>query len=380
MGLARLMKMAFDGVDLAPIGEAMIRRAEANPKDAEALMDLSTVLQLRHQPDVALNVQAQALGTRILYHLPATGKTTIRLLAITAPGDLMTNTPLEFLVEGTDISLHMLYVGEGLPPTPPLPEHDVLFVAIGESTKTDPILEELGQVLKSWSGPVLNRPAGILKASREAAPRYLAKIAGLLIPEAKRVSREALAASRNFPVIARPIDSHGGQGLERMENPEQAAAYLEKMADPEFYVSPFIDYRSADGLYRKYRIALIGGRPYAAHMAISGNWMIHYANVGMDDSAEKRGEEERFMRNFDEDFASRHRDAFEGIYDALALDYVVLDCAETRDGKLLVFEADTGAVVHAMDPVDIFPYKAPQMRRVFAAFREMLLEAIRAGA
>ncbi len=29
-------------------------------------------------------------------------------------------------------------------------------------------------------------------------------------------------------------------------------------------------------------------------------------------------------------------------------------------------------VVHDMDPVDLFPYKAPQMRRVFAAFQDAL--------
>ncbi len=29
-------------------------------------------------------------------------------------------------------------------------------------------------------------------------------------------------------------------------------------------------------------------------------------------------------------------------------------------------------IVHAMDDPDLFPYKLPQMRRVFAAFRALL--------
>lgn len=379
-GLAKLMKMAFDGVDLAPVGDALIQRAQANPKDAEALMDLAIVLQLRNSPDVALDVQKQALATKILYSLPASKTPSVRLLAILAPGDLMTNTPLEFLVEGSDISLHMLYVGEGLPSVPALPEHDLLFVAIGESTRTDPILEELGSALKSWPCPVLNRPANILKTSRESAPLHLGKVPGLVIPGAIRLKREALQRVRDFPFIARPIDSHAGQGLAKLENVEQIAAYLEEMPEPEFYISPFVDYRSADGLYRKYRVALIGGKPYAAHMGISENWMIHYANAGMDSSQQKREEERRFMDDFDKDFARRHAEAFKGMHEALGLDYVVFDCAETRDGKLLVFEADTGAVVHAMDPADIFPYKLPQMQKVFSAFRDMLLGKMRAGA
>jgi hypothetical protein len=39
---------------------------------------------------------------------------------------------------------------------------------------------------------------------------------------------------------------------------------------------------------------------------------------------------------------------------------------------LLIFEADNTAVVHDMDPPDIFPYKLPQMRKVFDAFAAML--------
>jgi hypothetical protein len=41
-----------------------------------------------------------------------------------------------------------------------------------------------------------------------------------------------------------------------------------------------------------------------------------------------------------------------------------------------VFELDPGAVVHSMDPVDLFPYKQAQMQKVFRAFREMLSDAI----
>jgi hypothetical protein len=41
----------------------------------------------------------------------------------------------------------------------------------------------------------------------------------------------------------------------------------------------------------------------------------------------------------------------------------------------LVFEADTAAIIHMMDPPDLFPYKQPQMRKVVAAFEDMLTRA-----
>ena len=37
-----------------------------------------------------------------------------------------------------------------------------------------------------------------------------------------------------------------------------------------------------------------------------------------------------------------------------------------------MFEADNTAIVHDMDPVELFPYKQTQMRKVFDAFIAML--------
>jgi hypothetical protein len=144
------------------------------------------------------------------------------------------------------------------------------------------------------------------------------------------------------------------------------------MPQDEFYVARFVDYRSADGQFRKYRIILIEGQPYISHMAISSHWMIHYLNAGMADSAEKRAEEAAFMAGFDAGFAQRHAQAFRAIAERTGLDYVGLDCGETPDGELLIFEVDSDMIVHAMDPVDMFPYKQPQMRKLFDAFRQML--------
>ncbi len=44
----------------------------------------------------------------------------------------------------------------------------------------------------------------------------------------------------------------------------------------------------------------------------------------------------------------------------------------TNVATSLIFEADNTAVVHNMDSTDVFPYKRPQMRKIFAAFTAML--------
>jgi hypothetical protein len=100
--------------------------------------------------------------------------------------------------------------------------------------------------------------------------------------------------------------------------------------------------------------------------------MIHYLNAGMTESAEKRAEEANFMATFDDEFAARHRIALESIAERAGLEYLPIDCSETSDGKLLVFESGTNMIVHSMDSPELFPYKPPQMQKVFAAFEAML--------
>jgi hypothetical protein len=133
-------------------------------------------------------------------------------------------------------------------------------------------------------------------------------------------------------------------------------------------------------MFRKHRVALVRGRPFLCHMAASEHWMVHYLNAGMTDHADRRMEEAHAMATFDGDFALRHAEALAAVHRWAGLDYLQLDCAEAPDGKLLVFEADTAAIVHLMDAPDLFSYKVAPMRRLFAAFDRMLRDAATSAA
>jgi hypothetical protein len=391
-GLGRLMTMAFEGVDLDPLAARLIARAASNEGDAEAVMDLSTILQLRGHRDLGVATQAHALTTRRLYELRSAGDCAIRLLAIMSPGDLMTNTPLEFLVAGSDVSLSMLYLTPGEPIPSELPPHDVAFIAVSHSEPVLPLLAALAAVTPSWRSRVVNSPARIPETARTRAFRVLAGAPGIVIPMTARVTRTELArisigelpvdaalADGSLPLIVRPVDSHAGNGLEKIASLSDLAAYLSAAPADEFFISRFVDYRSEDGFFRKYRVVLIDGVAFPVHMGVSEDWMIHYLNAGMTDSEAKRAEEARFMGDFKNDFGGRHAVALQSIAVRFGLDYLVIDCGETAAGDLLVFEVCTGAIVHAMDPVEIFPYKRPHMDDIFAAFRAMLGRAIGAG-
>lgn len=385
LGLAPFLRMSIAGTDLRPRAQELLTAAQQTPDDANLLMNLATVMFCIGQRDLGLGIQAQALAIRRDYRLPAARRPArLRLLMLAAPGDLAANTPIDCLLEDSDIDLDVHYVDAAQLPVLPGTDHDAIMVGIGAGESD--LLRALEPVLAQWPKPVINAPRRIQGTERSTASRLLRDAPGVLMPPtltAKRQHLQEVAGGGarlsdyfdgcDFPVILRPLDSHGGHGLERIGSRADLAGYLGRAADARFYLSPFVDYSGADGLFRKYRVALIDGVAYACHMAMSEQWMIHYVNAGMYEDAAKRAEEADFMANFS-DFARRHGAALAAVHERSGLDYLCLDCAESRDGRLLIFEIDHVMVVHAMDPEDLFPYKRAQMQKVVDAFRAMLVE------
>lgn len=386
IGIARLAKTAFDGGDLRPMQRALVGKLLEGTATAGEGLDLSLVAQLLGDKETGVSVQHEVLRSHQLFRMrPASANPRFRVLALAAETDMGSNTPIEFLLEDSGAELMTLYVVPTADLPVPLPEHDVAIVIASDSGDCRDALRKIGAALPRWPRPLLNPPQLIANLDRDKLHRLLRGIDGLKIPTTGVVSRESLmqlplssdtidgsAAELAFPVIIRPRGSHAGVGLARIAGVAELARYLRERTEQEFFVSRFVDYASEDGQFRKYRIAFVDGQAYACHMAIADRWDIWYLNAGMALSAEKRREEETFMRTFDFGFALRHGAALDALVQRIGLDYFTIDCADTKDGELLIFEADNTAVVHNMDLPDIFPYKPPQMRKIFEAFATML--------
>jgi hypothetical protein len=344
---------------------------------------------MRGHRDLGLRFQAEAIASQQVYTQPTSHTViTMHLCVVVSAGDFMANTPLEILLEDSDILLHLVYVTDDrpLPAADELPKHDALFVAIAQSDQNMALLQAVNVAIASWPCPVLNLPDRIALLSRNQVGVCLQGIPNISMPSTERLDRQVLEeiahqtialehslASGVYPIIVRPVDSHAGHGLEKIEDATALRFYLQEHASSEFYISRFIDYRGQDGLFRKYRIVLIDGQSFICHLAISENWMIHYLNAGMAESAEKRAEEAAVMAAFDTDFAIKHAQALSVINERIGLNYLGIDCGETLDGQLLIFEVDSCMMVHALDSMELFPYKQAPMTKLFKAFRDMLL-------
>ena len=393
IGFAKLTTMAFNGTDLRPLRDQLISKVVDGTADAGEGLDLSLIAQLLGDKQTGIAIQAEVLAFHRLFRSPcAVEQPKLRALALAAAIDMGGNTPIEFLLEETGIELLTLYVIGGTELPVPLPDHDVAIVVASDSDECRDALGIIASAGARWPRPILNLPHLVRNLDRDKLHRLLGGIAGLDIPTTACVDRAqlselarsdleffAIAAGLKFPIIIRPRGSHAGVGLAKVDDCTALGRYLIERTEPEFFVSRFVNYANDDGLFRKYRIVIVDGRPYACHMAIADRWDIWYLNAGMAFSESKRLEEENFMDTFDSAFAVRHQRALTAMIDRIGLDYFTVDCAENKDGELLIFEADNTAVVHNMDAPEVFPYKPPQMRAIFEAFAAMLHRRARHG-
>ena len=386
IGFARLTRMAFNGIDLSPLWERLMAQVADGTADAGCALDLSLIAQLLGERETGLLIQAEALAFHQLYRSPCSARPPrLRVLALAAAIDIGGNTPIEFLLEDSGIELQTLYVIDGMELPQRLPDHEVAIVVASDSEECRDALRTIDRAAARWPRPLLNPPHLVGNLDRDKLYQLLCGIEGLDIPATfnmtrgqlsdvsrSRLSFSEISAGTQFPVIIRPRGSHAGVGLAKLDDGDAVDIYLKERPEQDFFVSRFVDYASDDRLFRKYRVAFVEGRPYACHMAIADRWDIWYLNAGMSEDAEKRLEEETFMRTFDTGFGRRHRTALADMADRIGLDYFTIDCAENKRGELLVFEADNTAVVHNMDSPAVFPYKPPQMRVIFEAFAGML--------
>jgi hypothetical protein len=293
-------------------------------------------------------------------------------LVLAAAGPWHRNIPLDFIVDPARWTLHRWYLPDDAATRPEfrLPAYDLVIDAIGESDAGRAALAQAAQFIAAQPKPAINDPGKVSGTAREALAATLDAVPGCRAAKSRRVSREELLrVAVDGPLIVRPADAHGGQGLERIENATVLAWYAGKVSADAYDVGPYVEYRSADGFYRKYRVLFVDGEPYPYHLAIDAAWMIHYHRAPMTQNAWMREEEVRFLQH-PEQALPAWNGPLRAAGAALGLDYAGIDCTLLADGTLFVFEADTAMLVHDFDPA---PAKRAAVERIRAAFDALLV-------
>lgn len=288
-------------------------------------------------------------------------------------------TDLDKLVEREPY--HRLHVTRNLfrkGRVPELDSYEVLVNLITEPEKNTRVLENLRKLLRGARGRVINRPDAILRSTRDQVARRLDGVPGLIVPKVVRLQggKPAVAAralekvGTAPPVILRRIGTHSGKILGRFGSLEEAVAAVEP---GEHLGTQFVDFQSADGLYRKYRVFFIGPEFVLRHMLVSDEWNVHAKDRAR--FMAQRPDlvaEERALFEQAEPFPPAIRQVLAAIRERMGLDFFGMDFGITPDGRVVLFEANATMSFFPFSADPQFDYLKRSYAPAQAAFRALL--------
>ncbi|MDN4987722.1 tetratricopeptide repeat protein [Bradyrhizobium arachidis] len=371
---SRLGKVCFElgeTEDAVAQFEQAVMRA---PEQAENFYWVGAIRQARGELEAAQAAYAHAARVHPILRRPATQSPPVfRALALFAP--FVGNTPVEFLFKDCAYQTSILSLLPGSRPDIALLAHeaDVVVNLVSDADEGADVLPLAMAIARSLGKPVVNDPARIRNTTRDATALALADVAGCRVPRTIRIATgKGLPDGLDlaFPVLARQAGMHGGDVFEKLDDAAALTAFLAAHEGHDRYVIDYIDYRSADGFFRKYRFLFVGEEILPYHLAIGADWKLHRDATDMAQHAWMQDEEERFLRAPGEVFGAAHSQALRVIRDRIGLDYFGIDCSLDPDGRLVVFEVNASMLVHDQNPE--FPYKDPYVNRIKLAFDGML--------
>jgi tetratricopeptide (TPR) repeat protein len=336
---------------------------------ADVHLALAYLFEALHDDVSAARHRSEALARKRIYP-EATDAPAYRVLVAMAPGGAATNAPLDFCINTSVDALHRYYLVDDRQETETLPACDVVFCAIEGADASAQTIARALRLVDAQMRPVINDPRHLTNLRRSLLGTVIGHVPHCGIAQTRLLGRDEVRAVTGLPIIIRPTGTQGGKGLGRITTSGELSDYLEQHVEDSFYVAPFVDYRSADSYYRKYRVIVIGGQPFAYHLAISDTWMVHYHSSLMDGHAWMRAEEEQFLGAPESVFA-HWATVFADIATGVGLDYFGVDCTLMPDGSVFVFECGNGMFVHGIESPP-FEYKFPAIARIFSALGDLI--------
>src|SRR5262249_35851154 len=141
-------------------------------------------------------------------------------------------------------------------------------------------------------------------------------------------------------IILRQAGTHGGMILGRFDSVEETIGALE--AGHDHVATEFVDFQSADGLYRNYRVFFIGQHVIFRHLLVSDSWMVHASarSKFMATRPELVAEERALFETEGDHLPESVRQVLDEVRRKMVLDYFGMDFAVTANGDVVLFEAN----------------------------------------
>lgn len=264
-----------------------------------------------------------------------------------------------------------------------LPAHDIVFNAIGDADRCALALAATNSILARTHAPVINHPSAVLATGRAANAERLGRLTDVVTARFAMFPRwllertnpvHALTASGfSWPLLLRVPGYHTGEHFIKVDEPENVPASLAALPGSAVIAIEYLDTRSEDGNFRKYRMIAVDGELYPLHAAVSRDWKVHYFSADMEQHAGHRAEDAAFLEDPRGVLGSRAYAALRHVVATLSLEYCGVDFALDRNGRLVVFEANATMIVPPPPADARWDYRRKPVRRILDAVERMLV-------
>ena len=336
----------------------------------EAALAADPHLPEAHQGMAWVLTELELAGAEAHFRLGYMDRALVTKLIVAARGG---NIPTQLWIDDRRFTVHAVFA-DFYDPQRPLPPHALVVNAIGDADLCAAALANAEALLMHDASRIINRPDRVRATGRAANARRLGSLPGVIAPRIEAMSASALLGAPElvFPLLLRRPGFHTGRHFVHVAGREALGPAVQSLACEELLVIEYLDARGADGRARKYRVMFIDGVAYPLHLAISGDWKVHYFSADMATSAALRAEERRFLEDMPGVLGGRAMSALGGVCAALGLDYAGIDFALAADGSVLLFEANATMVVFPPGADPIWDYRRGAIETVLEAARRLL--------
>jgi uncharacterized integral membrane protein (TIGR00697 family) len=290
------------------------------------------------------------------------------------------------LIMHTDVPVKMVFVSPNMKlkeTRAAIADCRMVVNAIADADQLPKSAQRAVQFCRSLKKPVINPPADILNNLRDKDAKRFEARDDILWPRTVRVAPENMSDKKirdmfgrkgwEYPLTVRGVGAHGGVGLEKVDDADALIARLRQGDSPEYFVANWIDFKSEDGWYRKYRVYRIGGRIVPYHLYIDRSWKIHFgARETMAGHPEMIEEERAVIMRERADLEDIFERLLTAIWEETGLDYIGCDFSILPDGRPVVFEANACMKPNVGIAAAKFPSNAHAGEALVAAFKDMV--------
>jgi len=217
-------------------------------------------------------------------------------------------------------------------------DREIIVNCIADPDLYSKTLMVVERVVRMARLPIVNSPSLIQQHTRDAIARRLQGISQLKVPRTVRMTAQPnLTKPFPFPFIARECGTQTGATMELINNVTEFASFLRGHNAREIYLTEFADFRSSDGLYRKYRVRIVGDEIFPNHLFVNTRWKVHghASREFMLGEPAYLAEERSFLSE-----PLRHLDILREIHKRIGVDFYGIDYSILPSGSLVFFEAN----------------------------------------